>query len=426
MRVTLAYGEGRLPVTVPDDAVVVEPRDLPGLDDERAAFRRAVRAPRGARPLREIVRADDTVAIVIADVTRPSPSERLVPWILEECAHVPKERVVIVNGTGSHRANTEDELVAMVGRDVVERYAIVNHDAFDPASLVRLGTTSRGGPAWLNRRYVDASARIVTGFIEPHFFAGFSGGAKGVAPGVAGIETIMHLHGAKMIGDPAATWGRLRGNPVQEELREVVAFAPPHFLVNVAINRARAITGLWAGHYLEAFEEGCAFVAESAMAKVDEPFDVVLTSNSGYPLDQNLYQAVKGMSAAARIVRKGGAIVAAAECRDGLPSHGRFKDILAMRASAGDLLRMIEAPGFSLFDQWEAQTLAIILQHAEVHLRSSLADDVARASHVVPSRDVDETVRALLARFGPRARVGVLPEGPQTIPYLRAARTDGA
>jgi len=419
MRVTLAYGDGRLPVTVPDDAVVVEPRDLPGLPDERGAFQRAARAPRGARPLRECVGADDTVAIVIADGTRPSPSERLVPWILDEIAHVPRERIVIVNGTGSHRANTEDELAAMLGRDVVARYAIVNHDAFDRAALVRVGTTSRGGPVWLNRRYVDASVRIVTGFIEPHFFAGFSGGAKGIAPGVAGIDTIMHLHSARMIGDARATWGRLRGNPVQEEIRGAVAFAPPHFLVNVAINRARAITGLWAGHVLEAFEEGCRFVAENAMAPVDAPFDVVLTSNSGYPLDQNLYQAVKGMSAAARIVRAGGAIVAAAECRDGIPSHGNFKDILRMRASADELLGLIELPGFSLFDQWEAQTLAIILRHAEVHLHSSLGDVDARAAHVVPSHDVDATVRALVSRFGPRARVGVLPEGPQTIPYLR-------
>ena len=418
MRVMLAYGRGRLPIEVPEDAVVVTPDELPGLPDERAAFTVAVRDPIGAAPLREAVPASATVAIVIADITRPSPSERLVPWILAELAHVPRENVVIVNGTGSHRANTPAELARMLGADIVETMRVVNHNAFDDENLTCLGRTSYGGEVWVNDDYLRADVRIVTGFIEPHFFAGFSGGPKGVVPGVAGIKTIMHLHNAEMIGDPRSTWAQLDGNPVQGEIREAVAMAPPHFMVNVALNARREITGLWAGHYITAFEEGCRFVVEHATRPIDEPVDVVITTNSGYPLDQNLYQAVKGMSAAARIVKPGGAIIAVAECSDGLPDHGNFRELLQMRRTPRELLNLIESPGFELYDQWEAQTQAIIQCKAEVYLYSSLDPATVRAAMLTPTGDIEATLGDLLERYGPDARVAVLPEGPQTVPYV--------
>ncbi|HEX5691492.1 MAG TPA: lactate racemase domain-containing protein, partial [Roseiflexaceae bacterium] len=220
MQVALAYGRGRLTVELPDQAVVITPEELPGLPDERAAFDAAVRAPIGSAPLRELAKSSDTVAIVIADITRPSPSERLVPWIMAELSHVPREQFVIVNGTGSHRANTREELVQMLGEEVVASTRIVNHNAFDDSTLTHLGRTSYGGEIWVNKDYANADVRIVTGFIEPHFFAGFSGGPKGIVPGVAGIKTIMHLHNAEMIGHPGSTWAQLEGNPVQGEIRE--------------------------------------------------------------------------------------------------------------------------------------------------------------------------------------------------------------
>ncbi|HZG66497.1 MAG TPA: nickel-dependent lactate racemase, partial [Herpetosiphonaceae bacterium] len=254
MKVSLAYGRGWLDVEVPDHAVVIRPEDVQGLADEHATFRAAVEAPIAAVPLRTLGTPTSTVAIVIADITRPSPSERLVPWIMAELDQVPRENFVIVNGTGSHRANTRDELVRMLGEDIVDTVRIVNHNAFDDATLTYLGQTSFGGEIWVNNDYLRADVRIVTGFIEPHFFAGFSGGPKGVVPGVAGIRTIMHLHNAQMIGDERSTWGLLDGNPVQGEIREAVALAPPHFMVNVAVNARRAITGVWAGHYITAHE----------------------------------------------------------------------------------------------------------------------------------------------------------------------------
>jgi nickel-dependent lactate racemase len=418
MHVALAYGRGRLAVELPADAVVITPEELPGLPDERAAFDAAVRAPIGAAPLRELAGPSDTVAIVIADITRPSPSERLVPWIMAELAHVPREQFVIVNGTGSHRANTRAELVQMLGEEIVATTRIVNHNAFDDATLTHLGRTSYGGEIWVNNDYLHADVRIATGFIEPHFFAGFSGGPKGIVPGVAGITTIMHLHNAEMIGHPGATWAQLEGNPVQGEIREAVAMAPPHFMVNVAVNARREITALWAGHYLQAHEIGCRFVAEHATRPVEEAFDIVITTNSGYPLDQNLYQTVKGMSAAARIVKPDGAIIAVSECSDGLPDHGNFKQLLQMRRTPHELLEMIEAPGFELYDQWEAQTQAIIQRKADVYLYSSLDPQTVRDAMLTPIASVEGALAALLDRYGPDARVAVLPEGPQTVPYV--------
>jgi nickel-dependent lactate racemase len=418
MKVALAYGRGRLTIDVPDHAAVIAPQQLPGLADERAAFDAAVRAPIGTAPLRELARASDTVAIVIADITRPSPSERLVPWIMAELAHVPRANIVIINGTGSHRANTRAELIQMLGAEVVETVRIVNHNAFDDAMLTQLGRTSYGGEIWMNNDYLHADVRIVTGFVEPHFFAGFSGGPKGIVPGVVGIKTIMHLHNAAMIGDPRSTWAQLAGNPVQGEIREAVALAPPHFMVNVAINPRREITALWAGHYIEAHELACRAVAAHATRAVEEPFEIVITTNSGYPLDQNLYQAVKGMSAAARIVRDGGAIIAAAECCDGLPDHGNYKQLLQMRHTPHELLAMIEAPDFALYDQWQAQSQAIIQRKAEVYLYSSLDPAAVRAAMLEPTSDIAATLARLLDRYGAGARVAVLPEGPQTVPYL--------
>jgi nickel-dependent lactate racemase len=406
---------------VPDAAAVITPEQLPGLPDERAGFDAAVRAPIGSRPLREIAGPADTVAIVIADITRPSPSERLVPWILDELAHVPRDQFVVVNGTGSHRANTREELVGMLGAEIVASVRVVNHNAFDDATLTRLGRTSYGGEVWINNDYLRADVRIATGFIEPHFFAGFSGGPKGIVPGVAGIKTIMHLHNAAMIGHPKSTWAVLEGNPVQGEVREAVAMAPPHVMVNVALNTRREITALWAGDYIAAHEVGCRFVAQHATRAVEEPFDIVITTNSGYPLDQNLYQTVKGMSAAARIVKPGGAIIAVSECSDGLPSHGNYKGLLRMRHTPAELLAMIEVPDFALYDQWQAQSQALVQRNADVYLYSSLDPATVRDAMLAPIDDIEATLAMLLDRYGPGATVAVLPEGPQTVPYLLEA-----
>ncbi len=419
MHVELPYGRTRKSVLLPDTTVVLEPVHVPGLLDEHAAVVEAMRKPVGTAPLRHLVSSHDRVCIVISDITRPTPNERLIPWILQELPHVPRDRFTILNGTGSHRANTREELVGMLGEEIVETVRIVNHSAFKPEELVHVGVTSLGGEISLNREWVEADVRISTGFIEPHFFAGFSGGPKGIMPGIAGIDSIMHFHNAWMIGHPKATWGVLDGNPLQRESIEANEFCPPDFLLNVTLNGMRQITGVFAGHWLQAHRVGCEFCRETAMVPVEEPFDLIVTTNGGYPLDQNLYQAVKGMSAAHQIASEGGTIVCAAECSDGLPEHGNFKDLFKLRESPRELLQMIEEPGFAVFDQWEVQKLALIQLHARVHLYSELPDEDAELANLTPIQDLQSHIDSLVEGLGPDARIAALPWGPFTIPYVR-------
>ncbi len=423
MNVQLAYGRGRLAVDFPDGrTTVLEPAYVRGLRDEAAAIRKALRAPLDAPPLASLVRPDQAIAISVCDITRPMPSRTLLPVLLGELAHVPAERIVILIATGTHRPNDRAELVEMLGEEIVGRYRVVNHSAFDDEGLTYLGDVEPRVPVWLNRLWVEADFRITTGFVEPHFFAGFSGGPKLVAPGLAGFRTTMRLHDAEMIASPNARWGVTEGNPIHDAIRRIAAHVGVHFSVDVAINRDRQITSVAAGELFAVHAAMAERVKRSAMQPFDAPFDVVVTTNSGYPLDQNLYQAVKGLSAAAQVVKPGGAIVCAAECADGLPDHGEYGAILSARDSPDALLEMICAPGHNRHDQWEVQVQAQIQQRAAVFLKADgLSPDAVRAAHLTPIDDVGATTRQQLDRCGPAARLCVLPEGPQTIPYLTAA-----
>ena len=421
MKVTLSYGKTGLSLNVPDNATVIEPANLEPIKNEHEAVVNALRNPSGTKPLREMVKASDQVVIVISDITRPTPNQKLVPWILEELPHVPLENITIINGLGTHRDNTREELIAMLGETVVNTVRIINHHCHEKSELTNLGTSSFGCEVYLNKAYVEADFRIVTGFIEPHFFAGFSGGPKGVMPGVAGIETILTFHNAKMIGHPLATWGMLDKNPLQEMTREVNTFCKPDFLLNVSLTGKKEITGVFAGEMVETHGIGCAFVKEHAMIKCDKRYDVVITTNAGYPLDQNLYQAVKGMDAARMIVKEGGTIICAAECSDGMPSHGNFVQILQMRNTPKELLEMINEPTFQMFDQWEAQRLAMIQEWAEVFVYSTLPDESIKIAKLTPTKDIEQTVSELLVQYGADMSIAVLPLGPLNIPYVEEA-----
>ncbi|TBL78569.1 nickel-dependent lactate racemase [Paenibacillus thalictri] len=419
MKTFLQYGKSALPVEVPDHAVIIEPRHLSGLPDEQAAVLEALRSPIGSLPLKSMVKPTDKVAIIISDITRPTPNHKLVPWLLKELDHVPDGQFVIINGTGTHRDQTPEEFAQMLGDEVVSRIRTVNHHCHNQDELVNLGRSSFGCDVYLNKEYVEADFRIVTGFIEPHFFAGFSGGPKGIMPGIAGIETILTFHNARMIGDPLATWGNMADNPLQLMAREVNSLCKPEFMLNVTLNKDKEITQVFAGELFAAHERGCAFAKEHAMIAVPDRFDVVITSNSGYPLDQNLYQAVKGMSAAHKIVKQGGTIICAAECSDGLPNHGNYADILQMRKTPAELLEMINDANFQKFDQWQVQKQAVVQVWADVCVYSSLPDEWVNMAMLQPIRDVEETLEQLKLKYGEDMTVAVLPLGPLTIPYVK-------
>jgi nickel-dependent lactate racemase len=295
---------------------------------------------------------------------------------------------------------------------------IVNHDGRDEGQLQWLGWHDGDVPVWLNRRWFEADVRITTGFVEPHFFAGFSGGPKMVAPGLAGLATVLALHNAARIGSDRATWGVIEGNPVHDSIRSLVdAHGQVDFALDVALNRDQEIVAVFAGALGQMHHAATGAVRALSMQPVNGRFDVVLTSNAGYPLDQNLYQAVKGMSAAAQVVRPGGAIVCAAECRDGFPDHGSYRRLLASAATPAELLQAIEASPTTVPDQWQAQIQARIQAQARVLMHTSfLSDDELAEAHLESAADLDARVAGLLGARS-QARVCVLPEGPQTIAY---------
>ena len=419
MEVKLAYGRNGLVVNLPESAEVIQPRFIPGLPDEKLALCEAIRHPIGARPLAGLVRPGDTVVIVHTDITRATPNARILPVLLEELerAGVQKNDITLLNGLGTHRPQSEAELRQLLGAGVVENYRCVQHDCHDDANLVSLGETTLGHRLRVNRTYMDAKVKILTGFIEPHFFAGFSGGPKAILPSLAGVESVFTNHGFHMLAHPRASWGITQGNPIWEEMREAALQTHPDFLLNVTLNARHEVTGVFAGDLLAAHRAGCEFLRETAMVPVAGAYDVVLTTNSGYPLDQNLYQSVKGMSAAARIVRKGGAILMAAACEDGVPNFGLYAELLERAGSPERVLAMIAAPGFQAQDQWQVQIQAQIQLQADVHVFSDgLSDNQIRRALFKPSRNIEASIAKLLAEKG--SRLCVLPEGPQTIPYL--------
>jgi nickel-dependent lactate racemase len=421
MKIKLAYGKTGLEISLPNDAsvTVIEPEYVEGLPDQAGAVRDALRQPMGVPPLRSLVKPTDKVGIIFSDITRPTPNHLILPVLLAELDHVPDDQIVLFNSTGTHRPDTEAELRGMIGDAVVDRYRIVQNDANDRGAHVLVGRTSSGNDVWIHREFVECDVRILTGFIEPHFFAGFSGGGKAIMPGLALLETVMRNHSAKNMDSPLARWGITYGNPLWEEIREAAAMVEPTFLLNVALNRDKQITGVFAGDFLEAHAQGCAFVKEKAMVAVEKPFDIVITSNSGYPLDLNLYQSVKGMSAAAQVVKEGGSIIVAADCWDGIPDHGEYGQLLLEANSPQSLLETLRTPGFQRQDTWEAHIQAVICLKAEVHFYShNLSDEQIEGAWLRPCRDIEATVVELLQQHGPGATICVLPEGPQTIPYV--------
>lgn len=416
MKIRMDYGREGLDLIVPADADVYLVREVPTLADETAAIREALQHPIGAAPLADSLRPGMTVAVVHTDITRATPNARLLPVILAELetGGIRGEDITLLNGLGTHRPQTEVELRMMLGDGIVDRYRCLQHDARDDARMVSLGETGRSHPIRINRDLLDADLKILTGFIEPHFFAGYSGGPKAILPGLAGADTIFANHSPEMIADPQAGFDRTVGNPIWEEMLEAALRVENTFLVNVTLNRQNAITGVFAGDLQAAHAKGCDFVRKSSRLGITAPYDVVITTNSGYPLDQNLYQCVKGLAAAGKAVRKGGAILLLVACEEGLPDHGEYARLLREAGSPQAVLDKVLQPGFSCQDSWQVQIQAQVQLAADVYLYSEgLSDQQVRTSLLTPCRDLEKDLADLIRQYG--SRVCVLPQGPLTI-----------
>ena len=421
MKIKLAYGTKGLDIHLPDNlnVTVVESKHVNALKDQAEAIRVALRQPIAAKPLKDSVKSNQKVAIVFNDITRPTPYQIILPVLLDELNHVPDDHIILMNANGTHRSNTEQELRRILSDEIVNRFQVFQNNALDPDSHTFAGTTESGNAIWLHKEYVESDIRILTGFIEPHFFAGFSGGGKACMPGLALLETILRNHSVNNLDDPKATWGMTDRNPVWEEITEAASIVQPTFLLNVTLNHDKQITGVFAGDLMESHRQGCIFARQSAMIPVEEPYDIVITCNSGYPLDLNLYQSIKGISAAAQIAKKGGSIIIAADCWDGVPEHGEYARLLREAKSPEHFLRMIRSPGFSVRDMWQAQIQALLLQKADVYFYSkNLSDEQITGAMLRPCHSIEAMVDKLIQKHGRDASICVLPEGPQSIPYI--------
>jgi nickel-dependent lactate racemase len=427
VKITLPYGEHTIDADVPDDAVVLAPTRVDPLADPAAAVRRALDAPLDRRPLREMVRRHQRAAIVVSDVTRPVPYQVLLPPILEtlEAGGIARGDITIVVGTGLHRPSRPDEHRRFLGDAIMRDYRIVDHDARDRSMLAFHATGPRTVGVWLNRDYLNADLRIVTGFVEPHLFAGYSGGGKAVMPGVAGADDIMANHSATMLGHPKATWCTTDGNPIFEQMRDVALKTDPSFTLNVTLDERKRITSVFAGELRAAHDAAIAQAAAQALRPIPHLFDVVVVTNMGYPADLNLYQSVKGMSVAAQAVAPGGAIVLVAECREGVGGH-EYVALMHSAATPHELLARFESSEHrTLHDQWQVQVQAMVQARAEVYLHSSLDRPTTEAAHLRHSADISATVAALVAakrtETGREPTVCVMPWGQLTVPRLDTA-----
>ncbi|MDE2644251.1 MAG: lactate racemase domain-containing protein, partial [Bacteroidota bacterium] len=246
--VQLDYGSEGLPLNLEGlNTTILRPRYIEGLPDEHAAFTESVRNPYGTRPLRDLITAGESLAVVIPDITRALPSDHLLPWLFEELGGIKREDVTIIVGTGTHRGNTDEELLQMVGPEIMAKYRIINHDSRNASTLLRAGRSPYGYDVFYSADYVKADHRILMGFIEPHFMAGFSGGYKATFPGIADLDAIQTYHGFTNIAHPKSTWGILKGNPTQNHVRAAGELLPVDFLVNVTLNTDRQITGYFCG-----------------------------------------------------------------------------------------------------------------------------------------------------------------------------------
>lgn len=426
MKIKLDYGREGLEVEVPEDrlagVLTLQPR--PPVPDPAGAVRAALEDPVAKPPLAELARGKRSACVVISDITRPVPNPIILPvllGILEE-AGIPRDAITILNATGTHRPNTPEEFVTMVGPEVAGRYRIVNHLADDLESHRYLGDTPNGVPMWVDRRFLEADLRISSALIEPHFMAGYSGGRKNICPGICAMETVKVWHGPRFIGHERSESGSVQGNPVHEDSLHVARTAGLDLICDVTLDEARRITGVYAGEVEAAWLRGVAAAEQGAQARVAEPVDVVVTSTAGYPLDLTFYQAVKGMVGALPILKDGGTIVIAARCAEGIGGETFTRTLLETEDLEAFIARTYD-PSFFVPDQWQLHELLKAIRKAEVlfYTEGIPAETLSRC-FVAPVPSMEAGIRQALEKHGPGSRVAVIPKGPYVLPVLASDR----
>jgi len=412
--VKLLCGEGTVDLRVPESVRVLEMQPAKPLSDPDGAVRQALADPIDNPPLKELAGKKKDACLVISDITRPVPNRIILPPMLNilEESGIEKEDITILIATGMHRPNQGKELESMVGREIMDNYKIVNHYC-RKAEAYRKIDEIEGIPIELNKHYLDADLKILTGLIEPHFYAGYSGGRKALLPGISSYETMKLMHSFKMIDHPGVRNCLLEGNPFHEYGIRVAKLAGVDFILNVVINKQRTITGVFAGHYNQAHLAGCEMVYHHCTAPVDERVDMVITSGGGYPLDSTFYQISKAMIAARDILKKGGTIVVACECREGLGSP-EFCGIMTSVCSPQDFFDGYCDPEDFVIDQWCAQSIYQAIEHAgQVYVYSpGLSQADLEKAGAIKIENIQEIVDRLWDRH---PGVVAIPDGPYVV-----------
>ncbi|MBR4235489.1 MAG: nickel-dependent lactate racemase [Clostridia bacterium] len=417
MRIELPYGRGKRVLDIADARVRGVLRSHieeyePGAT-EQELIERALSNPVGSAPLCELARGKRRVTIIASDHTRPVPSRLLMPALLREVRRGnPHADITILIATGCHRSTTSEEIRAKFGEELASRERIVIHDCDDPALLTLLGTLPSGGECRVNRIAAEADLLISEGFIEPHFFAGYSGGRKSVLPGVASRESVLANHCAEFIADPLSHAGSLEGNPIHRDMVWAARKAGLKFILNVVLNGEKRVIHAVAGDMLLAHEQGCRFL-DAHCGQDAAPAEIVVTTNGGYPLDQNIYQAVKGMTAAEATVKPGGVIIMLAESADGHGGKAFCREMTAsddLNALAKGILR--RGRNETMPDQWQAQIFIRVMQKARVVYISEAEDALVRSLHMYPAHSLEEALALADGLIGRKdAPVTVIPDG---------------
>ncbi|MFC1915640.1 nickel-dependent lactate racemase [Chloroflexota bacterium] len=414
--INFPYGNSLLEARIPTSSItcILDTQDIKGLANEREVITNSLRAPIGCPALRDCVNKNDKVVVIVTDNTRPCPDDRLLPAILAELEEkVPRKNITIIVAIGLHPPLDEQELVKKLGGDIVENYNVMNHDV---KQTVNIGTTTRGTPVDINAKVLEADFRISTGFIEPHFFAGFSGGRKSIAPGVFSVRSAYHNHGYAMIEHPRARTGILKGNPVHEDMVEQARMAKLNFIVNVLLNKKREITHIVAGEPVKAHERGCQIERDIAGVKVAHKVDITITTNNGAPLDLDLYQTCKGIDTASQITRDGGIIIIASACNAGIGPEA-FRELHASVSSPKEVLQKIRHKE-PIGVQWENQLLARTQLKNDIYLVSGLEDSAVQDMMITPISTIEEGLQKAFEALGNDAEIAVIPEGPLVLPLL--------
>lgn len=420
---SIAYGRAFMPVTLPEgaEATVIRKAVLPKIPDQHAAVMDAFAHPLGSAPLAELARGKRSACILICDITRPVPNSLFLRPMIETMAAsgIPLADIVVLVATGLHRPNLGEELAELVGDPwVLQNVRVENHYARNSEDHVDLGPTeTRGTPVVINRLFVEAELRIATGLVEPHFMAGWSGGRKVVAPGVAGHETIRTFHSARFMEDSLAVQCNLVGNPLHEEQLQIVRKIGEIYALNTVIDEDRDLVAVTFGEVIESHLAAVAFIAKATRIPVGRRFKTVVTSSAGYPLDKTYYQTIKGMVTPLDILAPGGTLIIASECSEGFGSH-EFREAQARLVSLGPerFLATLTAKSLAEIDEWQTEMQLKAMRVGQIQLYThGLTPEEQGITGVEMIASLEEAVAASVARHGDPA-VAVIPEGPYVIP----------